>query len=233
MFQPFRDYIQQIHIHLTLHVCLSTAVWSSICLHLRVQQCVVPLHSEVAAVYWIDVTHIKNVELFLSDLSVSEENKCLCCWFCCFDHIGDGTSVKRSKICSFCFWLCGAVTYMWTSEALQSSEFICFFQHGWPERARVKLTTWQDRCDALPGPAHKLHALLNFWPFLTACQQLHETPGFYSEVELCLCLCLGVLLHLVWLWAVHLADCYLFCLLMMGACDWWTGSRTSPIDSCW
>lgn len=80
----------------------------------------------------------------------------------------------------------------------------------------------------------KLHALLNFWPFLTACQQLHETPRFlFWSWAVFLCLCLGVWLHLVWLWAVHLADCYLFCLLMMGACDWWTGSRTSPIDSCW
>lgn len=39
--------------------------------------------------------------------------------------------------------------------------------------------------------------------------------------------------HLVWLWAVSLAAGCLFCLLMTAACDRWTGSRTSPIDSCW
>lgn len=133
----------------------------------------------------------------------------------------------------FSIYFVSLVTNIRAFEALQSSEFIYVFQHGWPE--------WES--NSQPGSVvvmldHDQHP--NFthrrtFDLLNSLSTTTRDPRFNSEVESCLSFffCLNVLLHPVWLWAVRLADCYLFCLLMMGACDWWTRSRTSPIDSCW
>lgn len=108
----------------------------------------------------------------------------------------------------FCHFYVWAITHVMP----YSSEGVCFSGLQWPQWEWN--SACQRECDAQPG--NRFHALLNFWPFRQSVNN-YIRPLFYLKLRgVESCLCLAVPLRLVWHWAVYLADCYLFCLLMIG-----------------
>lgn len=79
----------------------------------------------------------------------------------------------KNKFVSVCFSL---VTSIWSLSAEQWVH-LC---SAWLTWLGVKLPTWQRCCEAVRGPAPKLHALLNFWPF-ERCVNNDARPGCFLK----------------------------------------------------
>lgn len=119
--------------------------------------------------------------------------------------------IKITSLC-FCFLFrgdfCNKHINIWSF----TKQWFIFLQHEWPERESN--STWQRCCDALLGRAHTLHALLNFWPFLTLNNYMRREFSF--KVESCFAFVSGCFV------APGLTGLYIW-LAVICFVSWWWG----------